>query len=170
MSLSQPPSPDSPARPDTAARRRSRWLLAFLAVSFVGLQLWARSARVPAELAVRTGRLRPCPDKANCVNSLDGGPAAIAPLPYPADPATTRERLRQALLALPGVSQVHEDGDWWHAECRSRVLGFVDDLELLLDDRAGIIHVRSASRLGYSDFGVNRRRVERLRQLLERAP
>jgi uncharacterized protein (DUF1499 family) len=58
-------------------------------------------------------------------------------------------------------------GPYVYAEFRSKLLGFVDDLELLYDDKAGLFHVRSASRLGRRDFGVNRTRVEKLRTLIQ---
>jgi uncharacterized protein (DUF1499 family) len=61
---------------------------------------------------------------------------------------------------------VEEEAGYLHAVCRSRLFGWADDLELRIDTEAGVVHVRSASRVGYSDLGVNRRRVERLRAAL----
>lgn len=75
---------------------------------------------------------------------------------------------RAAIAGLPRTRVVTETSDYLHAECRSPLLGFVDDIELHLRVSRGIIAVRSASRLGYGDLGVNRRRVERLRSLLAR--
>ncbi len=72
------------------------------------------------------------------------------------------------LSTLPGVHIVTDSADYLHAECESTVFGFVDDVELHLRSVEGVIAVRSASRLGYSDLGVNRRRVERLRAMLAR--
>ncbi len=69
-------------------------------------------------------------------------------------------------MELPRARIVEETEDYLHAECRSALFGFVDDLELQLRPSESIIAVRSASRLGYSDFGVNRRRVEALRESL----
>jgi uncharacterized protein (DUF1499 family) len=66
------------------------------------------------------------------------------------------------------VHVITESDNYLHAECESAVFGFVDDLELHLRSLEGVIAVRSASRLGYSDLGVNRRRVERLRAMLAR--
>lgn len=76
------------------------------------------------------------------------------------------EALRTALESLPRTTIVSESPDYVHAECRSAFFGFVDDLELHLRSADGIIAVRSASRLGHSDFGVNRRRVEQVRSAL----
>lgn len=61
---------------------------------------------------------------------------------------------------------MEEEAGYLHAVCRSRLFGWADDLELRIDTEAGVVHVRSASRVGYSDLGVNRRRVERLRAAL----
>ena len=72
----------------------------------------------------------------------------------------------QAVSSLPRTNLVTRSEDYLHAECRSRLFGFVDDLELHLRPSEGIIAIRSASRLGYSDFNVNRMRVEKLRESL----
>ncbi|MEA3193429.1 MAG: hypothetical protein QOD26_1762, partial [Betaproteobacteria bacterium] len=61
---------------------------------------------------------------------------------------------------------IREDGNYLYAEYKSALLGYVDDVELLLDEKAALVHVRSASRLGRSDFGVNRKRIEELRRLI----
>jgi uncharacterized protein (DUF1499 family) len=74
--------------------------------------------------------------------------------------------VREIVLALPRTRIVAETGNYLHAECRSFLFGFVDDLELYLRPEDGIIAVRSAARSGYSDFGVNRRRIESLRTSL----
>lgn len=73
------------------------------------------------------------------------------------------ERLRQVLRAMPRVQIRSDRAGYLHAEFRSLILRFVDDVEFLIDVKAGVIHVRSASRLGYSDLGVNRSRVETIR-------
>ena len=67
-----------------------------------------------------------------------------------------------AAAALPGARVVERRGDYVRAECRSRVFRFVDDLELLFDDARGVVHYRSASRVGRNDFGVNRARIARV--------
>jgi uncharacterized protein (DUF1499 family) len=74
--------------------------------------------------------------------------------------------VRGTVESLPRTKIIAETPDYLHAECTSAVFGFVDDLELHLRTAEGVIAVRSASRLGYSDFGVNRRRIENLRALL----
>lgn len=114
------------------------------------------------------GRLPDCPGSPNCVNSQAGD---VAPLTFEGDGAAALERLANLLVeALPRTEIVERQPDYLHAECRSLVFRFVDDLQCLLDEPAGLIHLRSASRLGHSDLGVNRRRIETLRAAWEAAP
>lgn len=121
------------------------------------------SSRPPADLGVREGRLKPCPETPNCVSSQAQGRAHIAPLAFDDAPDAAISRLKSILGALPRVRIVQESAGYVRAEAGSRVFGFVDDLEFQLDAAAGVLHVRSAARLGRSDFGVNRRRIEAIR-------
>ena len=70
---------------------------------------------------------------------------------------------------MPRTSIVEERADYLYAEFASRLLGFVDDVEFYFPPNERIIHVRSASRLGHSDFGVNRKRIEDIRAKLAAA-
>lgn len=88
----------------------------------------------------------------------------ITPLPLTGDVANSRQRLLALLTSQPRVTVVTERNDYIHAEFTSRLLRFVDDVEFLLGPQA--IEVRSASRVGHSDLGVNRARVEQLREQL----
>lgn len=103
------------------------------------------------------GRLRPCPGSPNCVSS-EAPDASLKPF-APAGQDGWERLLR--VIAAQGGSIEAQDAGYVHATFRSRVFGFVDDLECRLD--GGVIHVRSASRTGWWDLGANRRRVERLR-------
>ena len=119
--------------------------------------------RRPHNLGVTNGRLAPCRRTPNCVSSqADPSDAEhyIAPL------KGTMEAVRKAVASLPRATIVSEKQNYLHAEFRSKLLGYVDDVEFFYDGDA--IQVRSASRLGRRDFGVNRNRVERLRALLSR--
>ena len=125
--------------------------------------------RRPQDLGVRDGALAPCPRSPNCVSSsAAAAPWAIAPLPLAGEPEAAMARARAIVEAWPRTRVVAAEGLYLRAEQASRRFGFVDDLELLADPRAGVIHVRSAARLGWGDHGVNRARVERLRRALER--
>jgi uncharacterized protein (DUF1499 family) len=89
----------------------------------------------------------------------------ILPFQLDVSPDEAWQEARKIVLELPRTRVVTETSDYLHAECQSAMLGFIDDLELHLRSTENIIAVRSASRSGYSDFGVNRSRVEDLRSL-----
>lgn len=89
---------------------------------------------------------------------------AALTLAMPADAAW--QQIMDTVKSLPRTTVMQVTGDYLRAECRSAVFRFVDDLELELRKGEGTVAVRSASRVGYSDFGVNRRRVENLRGVL----
>jgi uncharacterized protein (DUF1499 family) len=124
----------------------------------------------PGTLGVRDGRLLPCPTSPNCVSSnapAEDAEHHVAPLPFPpsaqGDPAAAWATLERAVRALERTTVITVQRGYLHAEASTALLGFVDDLECLLDAGARVIHVRSASRVGYSDLGANRKRVEALR-------
>jgi uncharacterized protein (DUF1499 family) len=113
--------------------------------------------------------LEDCPPVANCVSSqAKRAGRRVAPFPCGATCAETLHHLRSLLDSTRGASIVASSDAYIHAELRTPVLRFVDDLELLIDSEERVIHVRSASRIGTWDLGVNRRRVERLRRRLAR--
>lgn len=115
----------------------------------------------PTTLGVQNNQLSTCPDSPNCVSSFDQRDShGIAPLTGDMD------AVRAALAALPQAAIVTDDGNYIHAEFTSRLMGFVDDVEFLADPASDQVHVRSASRLGHSDLGVNRERVENIRELM----
>jgi uncharacterized protein (DUF1499 family) len=108
--------------------------------------------------------LSPCPSSPNCVSSRDPDPARrVDPIPFRGTAAEARDGIETVLRSLSRVTVVESSGSGIRAEFRTR-LGFVDDVEFRIDEAAGVIHVRSASRKGYWDLGVNRRRVEAIRE------
>jgi uncharacterized protein (DUF1499 family) len=120
--------------------------------------------------AAAIAALPACPDKPNCVSSQAIDKAhAIAPFRYSGSRDDALRRLKAALAAEKRLTVVAEQDSYLHAEVRSLVFRFVDDVEFLVDPAHGLIHVRSASRTGYSDLGVNRRRVERIRRAFMQA-
>jgi uncharacterized protein (DUF1499 family) len=120
-----------------------------------------------SQVSANKNELQPCPDKPNCVSSVTSDEHAIAPFQLKDVSRFNREQLVEALKHLDNNISVIHDEHRIHAEITSRVFGFVDDLDLIINSEQQIIHVRSASRTGYYDFGVNRRRVEKLRTLLK---
>ncbi len=110
------------------------------------------------------GRLPPCPETPNCVSSQSSDKKhAIAPLRYEGRMEEARQRLLEVIKAQEQASTFRIRGNHIHAEFTSSFLRFVDDVNFVFDDNAKIIHVRSASRVGYFDLGVNRRRIEKIR-------
>lgn len=126
-----------------------------------GVGLGWQSHKAP-QLGTKDGQLRPCPKSPNCVCSEDGTASTqlITPL------SENDVRLLQTALKRMGGEIIQAEDHYLHATFTSRLFRFVDDLELRIDPDAGIIHLRSASRVGHSDLGVNRKRVETLRRLL----
>jgi uncharacterized protein (DUF1499 family) len=123
----------------------------------------------PAQLGLSAGGLAPCPASPNCVSSDAADSAhAIPPLDLAVAPDQAWRAARAALEGMPRTRVVTDTGSYLHAECTSAIFRFVDDLELQLRAGEGRIAMRSASRLGYGDMGVNRRRAENLRALLTR--
>lgn len=106
------------------------------------------------------GPLKPCPSSPNCVSTEAADPAKkMAPLPYRVDRATSRNLIVSIVRDMPRTTIVTRADHYLHVEFRSRLFGFVDDVEFLFDDAAAVVRFRSASRTGYSDMGVNRKRM-----------
>jgi uncharacterized protein (DUF1499 family) len=123
------------------------------------------SASCSADKQIPGRELPPCPASPNCVSSLEpSGAHHVEPFPYRGTQAEARARLIDAILSMPRAKMVVAEGNYLQVEFRSVVFRFVDNVEFLFDGGNKVIHVRSASRVGYYDFGVNRRRVEELRK------
>ena len=119
------------------------------------------------ELGVNKSKLATCPTSPNCVSSdaVDSD-HHIESFRLAGSPDETWQMTRSLVATLPRTKIISAESNYLHAECRSALFGFVDDLELHLRPEERIMAVRSAARLGYSDFGVNRKRVELLRSEL----
>ena len=121
----------------------------------------------PTTIGVQAGKLAPCPGTPNCVNSQSQEAThKIEPLTYKSTPQEAIADLKKVIQSLPKTKIITETEKYLYAEFTSKLMGFVDDVEFLIDDNAKVIHVRSASRLGKSDLGVNRQRIETLRAKL----
>lgn len=111
--------------------------------------------------------LRTCPDKPNCVSTHATDEShAIVPFRYKKSRPEAKEALKAAIATLPRTKLVDEDESYLHYEFTSLLLRFVDDVEFLFDETTKTVHFRSASRTGYSDLGVNRKRMEQVRSLV----
>lgn len=111
-----------------------------------------------------------CPSSPNCVSSqAQDADHVIAPFKITGNVEQAWAALKTALLSQSRTVITSEIGDTLHAEATSLVFRFVDDIDAILEADAKLIHIRSASRVGYGDFGVNRKRVEMLRLQLQQA-
>lgn len=107
--------------------------------------------------------LAPCPNKPNCVSSQAEDRAhAIGPFPIYKSPQESLRIIASIIRSMPRTKIVEETPDYLHAEFTSKIFRFIDDVEFLYNPNKNVIDVRSASRVGYGDLGVNRKRVEAL--------
>ena len=154
-------------------------LLALLLLAVLVGQLGLLRGKAPADLGLREGKLKAPSKRPNSVSSqADSWPehprldyARIAPLAVRADTLRRGARavmaqVKAAVLATPGAVVVSETGDYLYAHFSTRLMKYTDDVEFWFDATAGVVQVRSASRLGESDLGANRARVEALRARL----
>lgn len=122
----------------------------------------------PDGLGFTSHQFKPCSWKPNCVNSTADSQADakhhIDPLRFKGDAAQAWKALAALVKGRPRTKIIKEDRQYLYCEFSSKGLGYVDDVEFALDPGAGVIHVRSASRLGIRDFGVNRARIESIRK------
>ena len=117
--------------------------------------------RRPDNLGVNDGRLAKCPESPNCVSTqAERESQKIAPLTMEKSLTEVTTVARDAILGMPRAKFVVQEPEYYHVECTSLICRYVDDLEIWIDEPNKLIHARSASRLGYSDMGVNRKRVE----------
>ncbi len=111
-----------------------------------------------------TDRLKPCPSSPNCVSTLGEGSQKMEPIPFSVSAERARELLVETLEERPRTELKTVEGPYLHAVEISKLLRFKDDVEFVIGEAAGLIHFRSASRVGYSDRGVNRKRMEEIRR------
>jgi uncharacterized protein (DUF1499 family) len=132
--------------------------LFFIVMSTVGCAGHAQESRskTPADLV-------PCPDSPNCVSTKSKDPDhAMTPLAYLKSGRESMDRLVGIVQEMKRATIVSATPSYLHVEFRSALFRFVDDVEFVLDDSARVIHFRSASRTGYYDFGVNRKRMKQI--------
>lgn len=134
------------------------------------------TAKRPKTVGALNGQLQPCdPDKSNCVCSqhkAEGrslGPHYVQPFAFEGDPGDAMTRVIAVLMQQKNCQIVSNRPDYVHAEFTTEGLGFIDDVEFLLAAQEQLIHVRSASRLGLTDLGLNRARVKELREAFDEA-
>jgi len=150
------------------ARRHRNVLLVLLLVAclpMVWLAMLSFFSRTPENLGAVNGRLADCPATPNCVcTQCSDSEHHMEPLHFTGSPEEAMERLKTVIGVMPRSKIVTADQRYIHAEFTSRLFRFVDDVEFLIEPDTKTIHFRSASRVGRSDLGVNRQRMEDIRQ------
>ena len=142
-------------------------LAAVIAIEvFGGQPMGLFSGSRPTQLGYHDGKFAPPPWKPNCVSSTTetSDKHYIAPLQFSGSPQDAWKRLGELIRKFPRTHVVSETAHYLYVEFSSAGMGFVDDVEFALDEKNGVIQVRSASRLGIRDFNVNRERVEKIRR------
>jgi uncharacterized protein (DUF1499 family) len=158
-----------------------RYIILFLlAVAIVALailvagQLGLLRGKAPADLGLKEGKLkRPSRTPNSVTSQADLWPdhpqkaySQIAPFKISGDGSAEMQKIAEVLKAMPRTVIVQQEPGYIYAQSTTQLLKFTDDIEFVLDAKAGVIHVRSASRIGRKDFGVNRARVESIHKAL----
>jgi len=127
------------------------------------MPLFNLTGKRPTNLGVKNGKLAPTPTTPNCVHSQSNNPQyKIEPLPM-----VSISDLKKVIESMERTTIIEEKEDYLYAEFQTKLMGYVDDVEFYRDKNENVIHVRSASRLGKSDLGLNRQRVEQIRAKLK---
>jgi uncharacterized protein (DUF1499 family) len=145
-------------------------LLPVLLIS--GLLIMSLFGHRPDDLGIKNGQLKPCPKSPNCVCSYaekSDSEHSIDPLTVPSGYKQPMETLKEVVSSLPRMVVVDSKEDYLRVELTSALMRYVDDVEFQWLADESVIHVRSASRIGRSDLGVNRKRVEKIRELWQSA-
>ena len=123
------------------------------------------------KLGIDSGKLKPCPDTPNCVSSLAADEQHfIEPIMVSANPEETRDIILKSLDEFSRVKVIEAQADYIHAEFTSMIFRFVDDVEFYFPaSESGVVRIdiRSASRVGSSDLGANRKRMEAIRDKIK---
>lgn len=128
--------------------------------------IFSFSGERPDSLGVSIGKLSPCPTSPNCVSSQaeeTDKKHKIDPLRYESSAKRAFAHLKEIIEEIENAKVIKSDAHYLYAEFTSSLMGYVDDVEFFLDRKSDVIQVRSASRLGQSDLGVNRKRIEEIR-------
>ena len=126
-------------------------------------------AGVPDNLGLKNQLLSPCPGTPNCVSSQEkNSQHRIQPITFEGSLELAKERLHRVLNSMGGTRILTQEDEYWHVEFTTQLLRFIDDVEFYFEGSQLLIHLRSASRRGYWDLGVNRRRIGTIRSKFEK--
>ena len=140
----------------------------FLLVLAMAISMALQNSRIPSNIGVKQGVLAPLPSSPNAVSSQTDDPEKrVDPFPFKGSLAETKDAIKQALSAYGDIEIKEEGPDYIHAVSTTARMKYNDDLEFYFDQENRLVHFRSASRVGYSDMGLNRERYEKLLELYE---
>lgn len=145
-----------------------RRLAVILLITIVGLYGLSMTAPRPTNLGVSNGMLAKCPSSPNCVSTQADNPDQQMPaIPFDCHADEMLVRIKDMIQSeFPRATLISESGNYLHFEFKSLIFRFVDDVELFVDDKASVVHFRSASRVGHSDLGANRKRMRKISESL----
>ncbi|SBS24764.1 hypothetical protein MAQ5080_00094 [Marinomonas aquimarina] len=147
-----------------------RWILVVVIAMLIGFFVYVdMNNDVPENLGVNEGLLAPCPDMPNCVSSqapVDDTEHFVEPIFYRSSVKDAQLTIEQHMLDSGMARIVSSELGYTHFEITSDFFGFKDDLEVYFPEADSVLHIRSASRVGYDDLDVNRERVRQIRDLL----
>jgi len=113
-------------------------------------------------------QLRECPESPNCVSTQTQQESKkMDPIPFELDPKEVIKIIKNVVESLPNTNLQNESGNYLNYIFKSKIFGFIDDVEFLIDAEQKLIHFRSASRTGYSDLGVNKKRMTELKKAIK---
>ena len=138
-----------------------RKLLILVVVAIFGLYVLSMSASSPTNIGISNGKLAPLPESPNAVSTQsDDRQRTMEPLKMSGSAKAAIEQLAMLIADMPRTHIVNRSDNYLHVEFTSLIFRFVDDVEFHADESSGQIHFRSASRVGHSDMGANRKRME----------
>jgi len=130
----------------------------------IALAVLSALATKPKNLGANNGRLAPCPNSPNCVSTQTSDSHTIESIVFEGPPEDAMRKLKAVLAVMPRTEIITETESYVHAEATSLIFRFRDDVEFVFDRQTNVIHFRSASRVGNSDMGANRKRMEEIRK------
>ena len=142
-------------------------MVLFLGFIFLRFITLAKSSNeIETSPGLENGKLLPCKEKPNCVCSLEKREVYfVEPLRFSGSPEVALQNLKKLILEIDGLSLKSQSDGYMHFTAKSRLFGFIDDLEIQISADNQTIQIRSESRVGYSDLGANRKRVEKIRAM-----
>ena len=162
------PSGERVSRKRAGASRMVRRLVLLPLIVIAALYFLSMNAARPQNLGVVNGQLAQLPDKPNCVSTqTQDTDKRMEPIPFDKKPGEMVVSIKDTLTSMPRVKLVSETENYLHFEFTSLIFRFIDDVEFFVDDRDMVVHFRSASRVGHSDLGANRKRMQLISEKLK---